>query len=618
MREAKKILSYIKRFYPQEIEIFESMNARDRKHYASYVLRKKEEFFSPSAWLERNVDIGMSFKQIAKKLGISQQEVVEIYNNAMEKVKKIMTQGEYKEYFEDMAEVFHKKMENLKSVQSGSESATTESHTRDLDSKCKVSCDDQTESCLSYFDFVANKRLQSKKAGFKAQEAWLNKNLFDYQKEVVKRACEIGRYALFMDTGLGKSITQMNFAYCVWKHTNKPVLLLAPLAVVFQMLYEAKKFGFELSRVENGVLKNGLNITNYEQLEKLQGVENLSGIVLDESSILKSFTGSTKRALIEMFKDTPYKLACSATPSPNDYLELGNHSEFLNVLPSYEMIMRFFINDTMNAGGYRLKKHAESSFWEWVASWAECISSPSDLGYDDRAFKLPPLRERLHFVDFDTTQYEVNNKGLLFSVQSSNATTLAKNKKASLECRVVKLKEILRDTSVLPHLIWVDTNLEADRLKQTLSEEFDGVVEVRGSDSPEFKAQALGDFANGKIPILITKASIAGMGLNFQNVCNMSFLGLNYSYESYYQAVRRMYRFGQKNEVVVNVIVASSEREILNTIHKKKEQHDKMKLAMTKAICKAKGVDELKINWHTNFKIPSFLCGNQTKYKEAK
>ena len=399
MREAKKILSYIKRFYPQEIEVFESMNARDRKHYASYVLRKKEEFFSPSAWLERNVDIGMSFKQIAKKLGISQGEVVEIYQEAMEKLKGIMMSGQYKAYFDD------------------------------------IQVADVQTNAMEYFDFVANKRLKSKKVGFKAQEAWLNKNLFDYQKEIVKRACEIGRYALFMDTGLGKSITQMNFAYCVWKHTNKPVLLLAPLAVVFQMLSEAKKFGFELSRVENGILKNGLNITNYEQLDKLNGVEKLAGIVLDESSILKSFTGSTKRTLIEMFKDTPYKLACSATPSPNDYLELGNHSEFLNVLPSYEMIMRFFINDTMNAGGYRLKKHAQASFWEWVASWAECISSPADLGYDDSGFRLPPLREQLHFVDCDTnTHYfqEANNEGLLFSMPNTNATTLAQNKKLSL------------------------------------------------------------------------------------------------------------------------------------------------------------------------------------------
>lgn len=592
MREAKKILSYIKRFYPKELEVFESMSARDRKHYASYVLRKREEFLSPNEWLSRKLETGLSFKQIAKKLGISQQEVVEIYNNAIEKVKKIMTQGEYKEYFEDM----------LGSVEVA---------------RADIA---QKTTAIDYSLFVANKRLQSKKVGFKAQEAWLNPSLFDYQREIVKRACEIGRYALFMDTGLGKSITQMNFAYCVWKHTNKPVLLLAPLAVVFQMLSEAKKFGFELHRVENGILQNGLNITNYEQLDKLKGVEKLAGIVLDESSILKSFTGSTKRAIIEMFKDTPYKLACSATPSPNDYLELGNHSEFLNVLPSYEMIMRFFINDTMNAGGYRLKKHAQASFWEWVASWAECISSPADLGYDDRAFKLPPLREILHFVDFDDTQYfqEANNEGLLFTMQSSNATTLAKNKKASLKVRVEKLKEILRDASTLPHLIWVDTNLEADRLKAALSEEFEGVVEVRGSDTPEFKAKALADFGLGKIPILITKASIAGMGLNFQNACNMSFLGLNYSYESYYQAVRRMYRFGQKNEVVVNVIVASSEREILNTIHKKKEQHDKMKLAMTKAICKAKSVEELKQSWHTNFKIPSFLCGNQTKEKEAK
>lgn len=597
MREATKILAHLRAAYPTELEVFESLSPRDRKHYASYVLRKKEGFLSPSAWLERKSCTGLSFTQIAKKMGISQSEVVEIYNEAIQKMRHIMTQ-EYKDYFQDyteaqeaQGEVFHKKMENSQS--------TDLEHTES----------NESTRAVSYFDFVANKRLQSKKVGFVAQEAWLNANLFDYQREIVKRACEIGRYALFMDTGLGKSITQMNFAHCVWRHTNKPVLLLAPLAVVFQMLSEASKFGFELHRVENGALVNGLNITNYEQLDKLQGVENLAGVVLDESSILKSFTGSTKRALLEMFKHTPYKLACSATPSPNDYLELGNHSEFLGVLPSFEMIMRFFINDTMQAGGYRLKKHAQASFWEWVASWAECISSPADLGYDDRAFRLPPLRENLHFVDFDDTQYfsESNSECLLFKMSENNATTLAKNKKQSLECRVAKLKEILKDTSALPHLIWVDTNLEADRLKAALSDEFEGVVEVRGSDSAEFKAQALWDFANGNIPILITKASIAGMGLNFQKACNMSFLGLNYSYESYYQAVRRMYRFGQKNEVVVNVIIADNEREILNTIHKKKEQHDIMKHSMTKAICKAKGVDELKQCWNADFSIPSFL-----------
>lgn len=576
MREAKKILSYINAYYPQEVDIFESMSVMDRKSYASYVLRKKREFLSPRVWLMRKTDTGMSFKQIAKRLGLSQTEVVEIYNNAMAKIKEIVMYGENREYFEDM----HPSKTNPPHIDK-----------------------------MGYFDFVIKKRQQSKKVGFVIQESWLNSNLFDYQREIVKRACEIGRYALFMDTGLGKSITQMNFAYCVWEYTKKPVLLLAPLAVVFQMCDEAKKFGFNLHRVEDGILVNGLNITNYEQLEKLQDTKNLAGIVLDESSILKSFTGSTKRALIDIFKDTPYKLACSATPSPNDYLELGNHSEFLGVMPSYEMIMRFFINDTMNAGGYRLKKHAENVFWEWVASWAECISSPADLGYDDSRFKLPPLREQLYFVDYDNTEYfqEANSDGLLFSMQNTNATTLAKNKKESLECRVEKLKEILRDKSTLPHLIWVDTNLEADRVKAALSEEFEGVIEVRGSDRAEFKAQALNDFSHGKISILITKSSIAGLGLNFQNAHNMTFLGLNYSYESYYQAIRRMYRFGQKNKVRVNVILANNEVEILEVLNQKKKQHDIMKAGMTKAICKAKSANELREDFNRGFKIPSFL-----------
>lgn len=552
MKEAKKILGALRECYPQELSIFESMNSRDRKGYAGYVLRKGDGFLSPSEWLDRKDSAGLSFSQIAVKLGISRSEAIDIYDEAMTKIKGML-----------MSE--------------------------------------------NYFDFVKNKRKLGVEVGFEAKEEWLNVNLFDYQREIVKRACKIGRYALFMDTGLGKSITQMNFAYCVYRHTREPVLLLAPLAVVFQMLKEAKRFGFELKRVEDGILQDGLNITNYEQLENLQGWQNLAGIVLDESSILKSFTGSTKRALCEKFKNTPYKLACSATPSPNDYLELGNHSEFLGIMPSFEMIMRFFINDTMNAGGYRLKKHAEDSFWEWVASWAECITLPSDLGYDASAFILPPLREIIHQVNFDNTNYNV--EGALFEIPNSNATTLAKNKKSSLTSRVEKLKEILRQERSTPHLIWVDTNLEADSLKKALSDEFEGIVEVRGSDSAEYKAKNLIAFSNGEIPILITKASIAGFGLNFQNASNMTFLGLNYSYESYYQAIRRMYRFGQKNEVVVNVILANSEVEILNILKKKKAQHDLMKQKMTKAICQSRSVGSLKCSWKSDFTLPLFLGG---------
>lgn len=569
MREAKQILSAIKKHYKDEVEIFEAMNERDRKQYACYVLRKKYDFISPSDWLiQREMKYaGMTFKEIALELNIPLGEVRKIYEVAMEKLEMIL------------------KNSNL------SESPKP----KELDK--------------SYINFILSKGRKSLKVGFKIRDEWLNPNLFPYQREIVKRACEIGRYALFMDTGLGKSITQMNFAFAVSEYTLKPTLILAPLAVVYQMLREATKFGFDLNLVENGELKDGLNIINYEQLENLKGLENLAGIILDESSILKSFTGSTKRALIETFKNTPYKLACSATPSPNDYLELGNHSEFLGVMPSYEMIMRFFINDTMNAGGYRLKKHAESAFWEWVASWAECISSPADLGYDDTLFKLPALEEKIHKVDYDDIVYfeSANTQGALFEVKNTNATTLARGKKASLEARIKKLKELLKEQDSMPHLVWVDTNLEADKLKEALSKDFSSVVEVRGSDSAILKAKNLNDFALGKISILITKSSIAGLGLNFQNAHNMTFLGLNYSYESYYQAIRRMYRFGQKNKVRVNVVLANNEVEILEVLNQKKKQHDIMKAGMTKAICKAKSANELREDFNRGFKIPSFL-----------
>ncbi len=568
MREAKKILGLLKANYPQEIAIFESFSSVDRKRYAGYALRKKIGFLSPKDWIENRHSETMSFKQIALILQISPQEAVSIYEGAMNKLKKHLIQKGVK-----MSDTHIKRQ-------------------------------------LNYQDFIKSKAVGSIKVGFSPKSDWLNPYLFDYQREIVNRACEVGRYALFMDTGLGKSITQMNFAYCVYRHTNKPILMLAPLAVVYQMLKEADKFGFEISLVRNGEIKEGINIINYEQLDNLKGLEALGGVVLDESSILKSFTGATKRALLERFKHTPYKLACSATPSPNDYLELGNHSEFLGVMPSYEMIMRFFINDTMNAGGYRLKKHAISSFWEWVASWAECISSPANLGYDDSAFILPPLKEIIHKVDFDNTIYD-NSSGSLFEIPSLNATTIASQKKQSLNVRLEKLKEILAKEDSTPHLVWVDTNLEADSVKKSLLDSGISCVEVRGSDSPEYKAKILNAFGNGEIPILITKASIAGLGLNFQNAHNMSFLGLNYSYESYYQAIRRMYRFGQKKEVIVNVILASSEIEILAVLEQKKKAHDEMKREMVRAVCKGKSSNSLKTTWNTNLNIPNFL-------KEAK
>lgn len=464
---------------------------------------------------------------------------------------------------------------------------------------------------MNYIDFINQKKPKFESVGFTIQEEWLNPNLFPYQKEIVKRACQKGRYALFVDTGLGKSLMQLNFAYAVSQYTNKPVLVLAPLAVVFQMLKEASKFGIPLHKITdfNDSFKRGIHITNYDQLEKLD-TETFAGIVLDESSILKSLNGSTKKLLIEKFQNTPYKLACSATPSPNDFMELGNHSEFLGVASRNEMTARYFINDTFNTGEWRLKKHAKSEFWEWVGSFAECISSPSDLGYDASSHQLPPLKEHICKVAFDDCKYL--NEGSLFSFNEQNATTLARNKKESLDLRLQKIISIIETIQNEPILIWTDTNLESESVTKALKNKFSNKVieELKGSDTPDKKANTLNAFAEGRIDIFITKASIAGMGMNFQNANQMIFLGLNYSYESYYQSIRRMWRFGQKKEVNVFIILSDNEVGIWEVLQKKKAQHQEMKVSMTSAICSYKHNKQNQTIKNIAFDIPSFLRSN--------
>lgn len=453
---------------------------------------------------------------------------------------------------------------------------------------------------MDYNEFINTKTSSKKASGFKVPSNWLNDSLFDYQKEIVDRSLYNGKYALFMDTGLGKSICQMNFADAALRKTNKPVLQIAPLAVVYQLEKEASKFGYELNRItDNSNIKKAINITNYDSLKKID-TSKFESVVLDESSILKNFTGQIKQDIISGFKHSIYKLACTATPSPNDMLELGNHSDFLDIMPSHEMIMRYFLNDTMNAGGYRLKGHAEKEFWSWIASWAECITSPADLGYDGSSHILPKLNEIYHEISHDDCNYDCEDA--LFSFNESNATTLSKNKKETLEKRASKVLEILTDEQFL---IWVDTNEESEYLSKLIPNS----IEVKGSDKDTVKAERLNGFADGTVKYLITKSSIAGMGMNFQNANNMIFFGLNYSYEKYYQAVRRMYRFGQEKGVNVHIIVADNEINILKIIHQKGHQHDTMKTEMQKAILNAKKATDIKKQIDSKIQIPDFLKG---------
>jgi len=455
---------------------------------------------------------------------------------------------------------------------------------------------------MNYEEFIKSKTVNTNSVGFDIKDEFLNNSLFDYQVPILKRACKKGKYALFLDTGLGKSIIQLNYGYAVNKHIDKPVLMLAPLVVVHQLIKEANKFGYELNRLYKNDKKivNGLNITNYDNLNNID-ISEIECVILDESSILKNFTGKVKNKIVDLFRDCNYKLACTATPSPNDFMELGNHCEFLDVMKSNEMLMRFFINDTMNFGTYRLKGHSEDDFWEWVASWSECISSPYDLGFDGSSHILPKLNEEFIEVEHDNFEYLSDNA--LFSFSETNATTISRNKKKTIDLRIDKLKSILKKGE--QHLIWIDTNIEADSIKSKI----DGIVEVRGSDSDELKAKRLMDFADGKIEWLMTKSSIAGMGMNFQSANNMTFMGLNYSYEKYYQAVRRMWRFGQLKDVNVNIIIADNEISILKILMRKKEQHLEMKSKMIKEYQKLRVNKILNSYVDTNITIPKFLKG---------
>jgi DNA modification methylase/superfamily II DNA or RNA helicase len=427
---------------------------------------------------------------------------------------------------------------------------------------------------MKYDEFIQQKRQHEITIGH--APIALNNNLFDFQKYITEWAVKKGRAAIFADTGLGKTIMQTSWADEVVRHTGQRVLIVAPLCISLQTVNEANKFGIDIQYCRNQQqIQKNIIITNYEMLDNFD-ISTFGGIVLDESSILKSYMGKTKRALIELCQPVPYRLACTATPSPNDYLELGNHAEFLGIMPSNEMIMRFFQNDTMEAGAYVLKPHAATKFWEWLASWAMCISNPADLGYDGSAYNLPPLNQE--FIRINTDDLPPA-EGELFRNVTINATSVHKEGRLTVDKRAVKVAELVNNSDE-SWLVWCNTNYEADALKGLIPD----AVDVRGSDTIDKKEQSLQSFIDGKTRVLITKPSIAGMGLNFQHCRNMAFVGLSYSYENYYQAIRRCYRFGQTKEVNSYVMAADSESSILAIIKAKEQKHNEMKEAMVEAI----------------------------------
>lgn len=453
-----------------------------------------------------------------------------------------------------------------------------------------------------YLDFIASKGSHRHAVGFAMQGDW--PSLFDHQRRSLQFACETGRTASFLDTGLGKSRVEAAAADEFRRKTNKPSLILTPLAVARQMQRECDAIGVEARVIrEDEDVWPGVNIANYERLSRLDA-SRFGGVILDESSILKSFTGSTKRALVETFANTPYRLAATATPAPNDHMELGTHSEFLGYMKSMEMLARWFINDTSTASqDWRLKGHAVDDFWNWVASWARAAAKPSDLGGNDEGFILPPLRYHLHTVRADVLAGDFDG---LFRIPDGSATSLHKEKRLTLNERVERAASIANDASGAV-IVWCETNAESDALVKAIPD----AIEVHGSQSPEQKEDALDAFTFGKARVIVTKPKLAGFGLNWQHARTVVFASISHSYEQHYQAVRRSWRFGQTQPVDCHVVIADTEAPIWANVQRKSADHDRMKAAMIGAMARHQGVihGKRKYDKPPQVAMPAFIGG---------
>ena len=467
---------------------------------------------------------------------------------------------------------------------------------------------------MDYKDILSRKMVAHKPTGFEVVSDNLHSMLFDWQKEIVSWSLALGKSAMFEERGLGKTLQQLEWARQVASHSGGRVLIICPLAVANQTIKEAAKIDMKLTYVRSmAEATEPVSITNYDMIKHFD-LGQFAGIVLDESSILKSYTGKIKRYLIDECKTVKYKLACTATPAPNDHLELGNHAEWLDIMPSNEMISRWFINDSMEAGGYRLKNYAAKDFYRWMTSWAVFISTPADLNYPDDDYNLPPLEVERHMVEVDQTrafeQVEKNGQRRMFLDTAPSATGMWAEKKHTYRDRAQLAANIVNATPDEYHIVWCDTNKEADEMRKLLPQ----AVEVRGSDSVNEKERKIQLFSDGEVKVIITKGTITGMGMNWQHCRLNTFVSTNYKWEEWYQAIGRTHRYGQERPVKVNMIYSETEQNIIRTLERKGEQHDKMKFAISRELRKS-GLQLLRrkeVNvdiGNLPLKAPDFLKG---------
>lgn len=451
---------------------------------------------------------------------------------------------------------------------------------------------------MDYKQFLNRKRFSDPPSGLTVVPE-LSPMLFDFQRAIVSWALRRGRAAIFADCGLGKTPMQLEWA----KHVPGRVLIVAPLAVSGQTELEGAKFGVPVKYLREDDGRTRIVITNYEMLEHFSP-ESFMGVVLDESSILKSYTGKIRTFIIEQWGRVPYRLAATATPAPNDYMELGNHSEFLGVMTRTEMLSMFFVHDGGETQQWRLKGHAEDEFWRWMCSWAVMIRKPSDLGFEDGKFTLP----KCHIKDV-IVRDESWGEEMLFPMPASTLNERLDARRRTVQSRVAECAR-LANRSNMPRLIWCNLNSESEAITRAVKD----AVEVKGSDDFETKEERLLGFSSGKYRVLVTKPSIAGFGMNWQHCADMDFVGLSDSYEQFYQALRRCWRFGQTREVTANIITADTEGAVTANIRRKERESMAMAANMVKHMGhissdEVRGAHRVETIYNATeqIKLPSFI-----------